>query len=284
MQLRKIFILSFLVALCVLGMIGSAILPEDGTQALGSILPMPQALPTAAPAVVAGCFYRVQRGDNLFRIGLRYGVTYPYLAALNGIPNPNLIYAGSVLEVPCGGAPVVYRPANCAPSQSYTVVAGDNLFRIAYNYKTDLNLLRSTNNMYGRVLRPGMVLTIPCPGSVQYREIPPPGQVATAVPTAPAEATPVPATPPPGPEVQISGGQFNPANFDLQVGTTVTWINDSNTAYTLVCPACAQNGLSFGSTPIEPNGGTYSFRFDAIGRYDYQTQEDPNIKGTITVR
>jgi LysM repeat protein len=42
----------------------------------------------------------VQRGENLFRISLRYNVSIAALMQANGILNPNLIYAGQVLRIP----------------------------------------------------------------------------------------------------------------------------------------------------------------------------------------
>lgn len=43
--------------------------------------------------------YTVQRGDTLWRIARRYGVSVRYLVRLNGIFNPNLIYPGRVLKI-----------------------------------------------------------------------------------------------------------------------------------------------------------------------------------------
>jgi nucleoid-associated protein YgaU len=45
----------------------------------------------------------VQPGENLFRIALKYGTTWPVLAAANNITNPNLIYVGQVLIIPGPG-------------------------------------------------------------------------------------------------------------------------------------------------------------------------------------
>jgi LysM repeat protein len=42
----------------------------------------------------------VQPGENLFRIGLRYGFTVAELAAYNGIANPNQIEVGQVIRIP----------------------------------------------------------------------------------------------------------------------------------------------------------------------------------------
>ncbi len=44
-------------------------------------------------------YYTVQRGDTLSGIAKKYGVSVQYLANLNGIRNPNLIYAGQFLKV-----------------------------------------------------------------------------------------------------------------------------------------------------------------------------------------
>ncbi|MCC7448544.1 MAG: LysM peptidoglycan-binding domain-containing protein [Anaerolineae bacterium] len=44
--------------------------------------------------------YVVQRGDNLFRISLRFGVSMQALAAANGITNYNYVYVGQVLVIP----------------------------------------------------------------------------------------------------------------------------------------------------------------------------------------
>jgi nucleoid-associated protein YgaU len=44
--------------------------------------------------------YTVQRGDNLFRIGMRFGCHYTVLAQYNGISNPNAISVGQVIRIP----------------------------------------------------------------------------------------------------------------------------------------------------------------------------------------
>ncbi len=43
--------------------------------------------------------YIVHRGDTLFRIGLRFGLRWTVLQALNGLRNPNLILVGEHLCV-----------------------------------------------------------------------------------------------------------------------------------------------------------------------------------------
>jgi LysM repeat protein len=54
--------------------------------------------PTPAPSRPGT--HVVQPGENLFRIALRYNITWDVLARANGIFNPNLIFPGQVLIIP----------------------------------------------------------------------------------------------------------------------------------------------------------------------------------------
>jgi len=56
--------------------------------------------PPPPPPHHGGFYYTVRCGDTLGNIAGRYGWTAMYLARVNGIPNPNLIYAGQVLWIP----------------------------------------------------------------------------------------------------------------------------------------------------------------------------------------
>lgn len=49
--------------------------------------------------VLQNNYYAVQRGDTLWGIARRYGITVQYLVNLNGIRNPNLIYPGQIIKV-----------------------------------------------------------------------------------------------------------------------------------------------------------------------------------------
>lgn len=44
-------------------------------------------------------YYTVRAGDNLSAIASRYGTSYQSIVALNGLANPNLIYAGRTLKI-----------------------------------------------------------------------------------------------------------------------------------------------------------------------------------------
>jgi murein DD-endopeptidase MepM/ murein hydrolase activator NlpD len=65
----------------------------------------PVATPTSTPTPPAATDrYVVQRGDSLYLIGRRFGVTVQELTAANNISNPALIHAGLELVIPAGGA------------------------------------------------------------------------------------------------------------------------------------------------------------------------------------
>jgi LysM repeat protein len=67
-----------------------------------------------SPAVAQGedqVRYVVQPGDNLFRIGLRFGVNAQDIARINGILNPNVVYAGQVLIIPRPGSQQPQQPS-----------------------------------------------------------------------------------------------------------------------------------------------------------------------------
>jgi len=101
----------------------------------------------ATPVVATGSqVHTVQRGENLFRIAQRYGVTVEALAQANGVTNPAFIYAGQQLTIPGSGTPTT-------PSQPpvggnvHVVQLGENLFRIALKYNLDYYYLARYNNI-----------------------------------------------------------------------------------------------------------------------------------------
>lgn len=80
----------------------------------------------------------VQRGENLFRIALHYGLTTEELAQLNGITNPNSIQVGQRLLVPVQGSTL---------PQVHTVQPGETLQSIGNLYGISVETLASLNNL-----------------------------------------------------------------------------------------------------------------------------------------
>ncbi len=65
-------------------------IPEAGEGRLPA-LGEPPLLPTT---------HRVRPGENLFRIGLIYGIPWPSLAAANGLPDGDILTSGQILVIP----------------------------------------------------------------------------------------------------------------------------------------------------------------------------------------
>ena len=58
-----------------------------------------QTLRVNGSANTGSVYYTVKSGDTLSSIASRYGVSYQVLASLNGLANPNLIFAGQTLKI-----------------------------------------------------------------------------------------------------------------------------------------------------------------------------------------
>lgn len=271
-------------------LIGLALLMLSGAVAGIADAATGRGVDAAAPANAwGGCWYVVRHGDNLFRIAARHGVSYWYLAQINGLHNPNYIYAGQRLIVPCGNVPRPYPPRPpkpCAPSQTYVVQPRDNLFRIALNYGTTINAIRNANHLWGRVLRPGMTLVIPCPGSVPYGNQTPVPPVGAETPVVPPTAVPPPTSGgdlvEPSAQVTLQNSKIDPNTVEIKAGQAVLWINNDQQPYTLLSGIPGQPNPVFASPPIPP-GGTFVFKFDAAGNYSYYVNEDPTMVGQVNV-
>lgn len=62
--------------------------------------PQPSPTAEAAPNETGEIIHVVQPGENLYRIGLQYGVSWVAIAEYNGITDPDAISAGQELRIP----------------------------------------------------------------------------------------------------------------------------------------------------------------------------------------
>ena len=128
---------------------------------VGQRLVIPTGGTTGAPTPSSG-IHIVKRGENLFRIALRYGVTYQVLAAANGIANPNHVYVGQRLVIPGHGS----TPSPAPSGQTYTVRPGDTLSAIALRFGVSMWTLAQVNGIHNpSLIYVGQVLRIPSGGS-----------------------------------------------------------------------------------------------------------------------
>lgn len=99
--------------------------------------------------------YTVKKGDSLWKIANRYGVSVNSLVSLNNIQNPNLIYPGQQIRVK------VSSNNNQANTLYYRVRRGDSLWRIARRYRTTVsNLVRLNNIKNPNLIYIGQILRI----------------------------------------------------------------------------------------------------------------------------
>ena len=93
--------------------------------------------PSPSPQYIT---YVIQPGDTLSEIALRYGTTISTLTQLNGISNPDKIYAGNTIKVP-------ESSSGSGNTQYYTIRSGDTLSGIAQKFGTTVSALAKLNGI-----------------------------------------------------------------------------------------------------------------------------------------
>ena len=104
--------------------------------------------------------YTVQKGDSLWSIASRYGISVNELRQANNLTSDTLSI-GQVLIIPGVGSGNEGNDNITGPSTTYTVVKGDSLWSIANRFGVTVQALRDANNLTSDVLSVGQVLTIP---------------------------------------------------------------------------------------------------------------------------
>jgi LysM repeat protein len=131
---------------------------------VGQRLIIPGGGPVHPPSPPGGrCTYIVRRGDTLSAIAWRYGTNVWTLVRMNGLANPNYIWAGQRLVVPCGG----YYPPPPPPKPPcgvvHVVCRGDTVYSIARRYGSTVQAIASANHLWNpSLIWVGQRLYIPC--------------------------------------------------------------------------------------------------------------------------
>lgn len=221
-------------------------LPTDQAAASAEIEPETIDLPPE------GIDYTVVAGDTLIGIGVRFGVDWPLIAAVNGLTEDSLLQIGQVIRVPGANTPappaaqvtqIVARQEDAAaiipagPYKSYFVQPGDTLSGIAARFGVSWRELARANGLREEtVLQVGVVLRIPLPAPAADQ---PPTAAATTmtpaaqpaqIPDAPREANAAAASAPASPEptartaaVDASAQQATTAAATLPSGASTTY-------------------------------------------------------------
>ena len=101
------------------------------------------------PTTSAGINYVVVKGDNLYTIANKYGVSVNDIKSLNNLSS-NTLQIGQVLKIP-----------GTESYTTYKVKKGDSLWKIANTYGVTVNELKNINNLSGSTLSIGQEILIP---------------------------------------------------------------------------------------------------------------------------
>jgi LysM repeat protein len=119
-------------------------------------------LPTETPAPIIGgqdCIHEVQRGENLYRLSLRYGVLVNDIARASGVANVDRIREGQRLTIPGCGTTGQVPPPTSTPRAGGTnggvpsvgtrhiVQQNETLFQISLRYGVPVNTIASANGI-----------------------------------------------------------------------------------------------------------------------------------------
>lgn len=118
-----------------------------------------EATPTKSPDAIR---YTVKRGDTLWGIAKKFGVTVSAVVNANNIRNPNLIYVGEVFIIPH------MTSAESFEYTLYTVRRGDTLWGISRKFGTSINSIVALNGIKNpNLIYVGEVFKIPSAHSEQ---------------------------------------------------------------------------------------------------------------------
>ena len=94
--------------------------------------------------------YQVKKGDTLYGIANKYGITLKELKAINNLTTDTLAI-GQLLNVPSG----------LSLGSSYVVNSGDTLYSIAKKFGISVSKIKEVNKLDGNMLAIGQKLVIP---------------------------------------------------------------------------------------------------------------------------
>ncbi|WP_182102456.1 LysM peptidoglycan-binding domain-containing protein [Niallia taxi] len=181
--------------------------------------------PTETAPVSKTETYTVVAGDSLSVIAKRFDTTVEDLRRTNNLTS-DLLSIGQMLTIPGTmpttpvaepSVPTPEAPAPVEENNSYTVVAGDNLWLLAQRFGTTIDAIRSASNLTSDALQIGQTLSIPTKETVE------PGAPTPEVPTPTTE--PAPTTVPSTHTVAAGDNLWVIAN---RYGTTITALRSAN--------------------------------------------------------
>lgn len=96
-------------------------------------------------------YYKVKKGDTLYAIAKKFGMTVDKLKDLNNLNSNNLSI----------GQELLVTDKYIGNDNSYTIKSGDTLYSIAKKYNTTVSKIKEINNLSSDVLSIGQKIIIP---------------------------------------------------------------------------------------------------------------------------
>lgn len=120
----------------------------------------------SAPATESAGTYTVKRGDSLWQIAERHGVSMQSLLSINGLSENSIIQPGQKLKLPAGSAvqasaPIISRAPQAEGTTTYKVQSGDSLSVIAQRHNISVAELKRLNSLSSDVIRIDQILYVP---------------------------------------------------------------------------------------------------------------------------
>ena len=103
---------------------------------------------SAAPASTCGVTHIVKRGQNLYRIALKYGTTVQAIVKANNIRYPNYIYTVQRLFIPCGKAPPPSGKTIHVVRRGETLASISRWYGVSMKAIVKANSIKNPNRIY----------------------------------------------------------------------------------------------------------------------------------------
>jgi len=106
-------------------------------------------------------WYRVRRGDTLYRLARRNKTTISTIRRMNKMSVRSILRAGRKIKLPYYNGKVSRKTRQYVLATSHTVKAGESLNSIARKYRLSIKKLRTINNLFSTsVIHPGQKLKL----------------------------------------------------------------------------------------------------------------------------